>query len=203
MQTWSVEGRIAHNPLPAHLPFTRFSDDDVTAYFKANIEERMRTDSPAVEKLTDFYDFQLFEHEVSTYDEIKFMSPDKTGVLPITRIGLGPNTTYMTDVSLLTLQLHKGSMKISLDWRSLFTSISREEHRIATMKAAQLITSPSMFRLPAQRPTIVSPGNSSLEFAILLQLRRQRNQHLKPAPEAEKLAGGKPSDELLMFDIIL
>ena len=119
----------------------------------------------------------------------------------------------MTDISLLNLQLHKGSMEIPLEWRSLFTSISREEHRIATMKAAQLITSPSTFRLPTQRSTIVSPdlfrtlqslaGISSLECAILLQLRKQRNQHLKPAPEAEELAEGKPLDELLMFDIIL
>lgn len=116
------------------------------------------------------------------------MSADKTGVWPITCIGLGPNTTHMTDISLPTLQLHKGGIEILLDWKSPFTSISREEHRIATMKAAQLITSPSTFRLPTQRPTVVSPdlfgtlqslaGNSSLEFAILLQLRRQK----KPAP---------------------
>ena len=68
---WSVDGRIAHIPLSARLPFTRFFDDDVTAYFKANIEECMRTDSQAVRKLTDFHDFQLFEHDVSTYEKKK------------------------------------------------------------------------------------------------------------------------------------
>ena len=55
---WPVDGRIAHVPLPARLPFTRFSDDDVISCSKANIEERMHMDSPAVRVLMDVHDFQ-------------------------------------------------------------------------------------------------------------------------------------------------
>ena len=55
---WPVDGRIAHIPLPARLPFTRFSDNDVTSYVKAHIEERMHTDSPAVRTLVNIHDFK-------------------------------------------------------------------------------------------------------------------------------------------------
>lgn len=80
----------------------------------------------------------------------------KHGTMPVTRIGLEPNETYMTDVALPTLQTYRDTELVSFDWKILFVSIYKEQHQISLENIARTITSPSMIHLPTEYPIIIT-----------------------------------------------
>lgn len=95
---WPLSGMIATSPLLARLDFSHTSSSGAIAYFKTRIAANPRSGETP--------DVRAFEAQVAAYAKTKnTLETDergqyRRGCMPVTRIGAGPNNTYMTDMAL-------------------------------------------------------------------------------------------------------
>lgn len=185
---WPSSGLVALSPLLACLSLSHTSNNGDTAYFKVSMKVNPRTG-----KAPSFRDFDV---AVATYQKTKNTQKINSrgerqfGAMPVTRIGVEPNDTNMTDVALPTLQTHGDSECVSLDWKALFNPIYRERYWISIQKAAQGIASPSMFTLPTKYPISIPARflrdhqhNSTEDLWIRTEVCRRRYRQLAPPDE--------------------
>ena len=185
---WPQSGMIATSPLLARLDFSHTSDDGDIACFKVSVAVKPRSG-----KAPSFHDF---EAAVATYE--KTQNTQKTnerrerqfGSMPVTRIGVGPNDTYMSDMALPALQTHGDLELVSFDWKALFALIYQERYVIFLQRAANNIASPSMMTLPTKHPIVIAARflrshqhDTTEDFSIRTEVRRSRYQHLAPPDE--------------------
>ncbi|KAJ4384854.1 hypothetical protein N0V86_000457 [Didymella sp. IMI 355093] len=174
---------IATSPLLARLDFSHTSEDGDTVYFKVAIQNLKNT----------MFDF---EASLKTYrrtkdtQKINGRGERQFGIMPVTRIGTEPNNTYMTDIALPALRMHRDTEHISFQWKELFAPIYQEEYRISVHKAAHDITSPSMMTLPTKFPIVIAAEflhyhqrNGTEDSWIRTEVQRPRYRHLAPPDE--------------------
>ncbi|KAF3041353.1 hypothetical protein E8E12_008037 [Didymella heteroderae] len=156
-------------------------------------EVTMGEDNIRSVKVPSFCDF---EAAVATYrktkntQKINRRGERQFGSMPVTRIGIQPNNTYMTDIALPALRTHADTKRVSFEWKALFTPIYQEMYRISVEKAAKNITSPSMLILPTKYPIVIGAlflrehqHNRTEDFFIRTEVRRRRYRHLAPPDE--------------------
>jgi hypothetical protein len=185
---WPLSGLITTSPLLARLNFSHVSDDGDIAYFRVSMVVNSRSG-----KVPNFRDFEV---AVAAYgktkntQKINKRGERQFGSMPVTRIGVEPNNTYMTDIALPALQTHAETQCVSFDWKALFYPIYRERYRVSVLRAANTVTSPSMLTLPLERPIVIAASllrdhqhNRTEDFSIRMEVCRHRYRHLAPPDE--------------------
>lgn len=185
---WPRSGLIATSPLRSRLDFSHISDDGDSAYFRVFVAV-----NPRSSKAPDFCDF---EAAVATYEKTKDTQKinqrgeRQFGSMPVTRIGVEPNSTYMTDIALPAMKTHVDTKLVSFDWKALLGPIYFERYQISIQKAANAISSSSMMTLPTKHPIVISARflrshqeTRTEDFSIRMEICRRRYRHLAPPDE--------------------